>query len=67
MCRNIYYIPLSTCASGFRGKKENTLPLSAMSDLKKMVIFSFVSRPEKCYRTVPVTVSARPPPYTGGP
>jgi len=32
MCRNIYNPPLSTCATEFRDKKENTLPLSAMPD-----------------------------------
>ena len=53
MCRNIYYLPLSKCASGYR-------------DIFK-VIFSFVSRPENCNRTAPVTFSARPPPYTLGP
>jgi len=31
------------------------------------VVCSFVSRPEKCNRTAPVTFSARPPPDTLGP
>lgn len=26
VCKDIYYIPLSTCVSGFRDNKENTLP-----------------------------------------
>jgi hypothetical protein len=41
MCGNVYYLPLSTCAPGYRDKKENTLSTSVMSDKKHAHLKSF--------------------------